>query len=101
MGDGAVGLGGGGVRGRTEEERALMQEVTQVQSSREPIWACGKVLLWAGSGKQKDLDLIPSLRLSLQTFCFLDLAANRTLKWLTPLPRLMQNHSGGKSVEQS
>ena len=69
--------------------------------SGEPVWPSGKALGWKAEGPRFD-----PLRLS---FLFKngglwtlsrDFAhtINETLKWLTQLPALMQNHSGGDSV---
>ena len=67
----------------------------------EPVWPSGKALGWYAEGPRFD-----PLRLSfLFKHCGLwtlsrDFAQtiNKTLKWLTQLPTLMQIHSGGDSV---
>ena len=66
--------------------------------SLEPVWPSGK------ASKQKDLGSIPLRLLSVSPLkgcgliVTLSMTINETLKWLSPLPILMQNHSGGDSV---
>ena len=79
----------------------VKSNVSKIRLS-EPVWPSGKALGWYAEGPRFD-----PLRLSFffkkivfYGHCLATLPTQllKTLKWLTQLPTLMQNHSGGDSV---
>ena len=75
---------------------------TEKSTSCETVWPSGKALGWQAEGPWFKSALA---LLSLQKLWFMDTVfvillptVNDTLKWLSSLPALMQNPSGGDSV---
>ena len=69
----------------------------------EPVWPSGKALGWEAEGPRFDplrLSFLFSSKIVVYGHCLVTLPTQlmKTLKWLTQLPILMQNHSGGDSV---
>ena len=69
----------------------------------EPAWPSGKALGWLAEGPWFDplrLSFLFSSKIVVYGHCLVTLPTQlmKTLKWLTQLPTLMQNHSGGDSV---
>ena len=70
---------------------------------REPVWPSGKALGWEAEGPRFDplrLSFLFSSKIVVYGHCLVTLSTQlmKTLKWLTQLLTLMQNHSGGDSV---
>ena len=68
----------------------------------EPVWPSGKALGWSAEGPRFDSAsaLLFLQKVEVCGYCLvtLSLTINKTLKQLSLLPLLMQNHSGGDSV---
>ena len=89
---------------REEEQRAGGLIKLQQKGNRGgPVWPSGKALGWEAKGPRFDplrLSFLFSSKIVVYGHRLVTFAhtINETLKWLTQLPTLMQNHSGCDSV---